>query len=113
MPRWQRVSLTACAAVIAYALTYAGADYAKVPRLFHHQVEHELRLESLGPGLASGYLGLWLWALGAAVVVAAATWLVAGRRKTPVSARTLTLAAAWAGTAVAIAIGYYVWSNLA
>src|SRR6266705_96435 len=111
MPRWQRVYLTACAAVIAYALAYAGVDYGKVPHLYHHQLEHRFALGVRVPGLPSGYVGQWLWALAAALVVAAATWALPGRRRAAVSERALGLAAAWAATALALAVGYFVWND--
>ena len=111
MPRWQRVYLTSCAAVIAYALAYVGVDYGQVPRPYHFQLEHRFVLGVRIQGLPSGYVGQWLWALAAALLVAAATWLVAGRRRAPVSDRALGLAAAWAGTAFAIAVGYFTWNN--
>ena len=104
-----RVHLTACAGIIAFALAYAGVDYGKVPHLYHDQLEHRFALGAQVPGLPSGYVGQWLWAFLAALVVAAATWWLAGKRQ--VSERVLGLAEAWAGTAFAIALGYFVWNN--
>ena len=111
MPRWQRVYLAACAGVIGFALAYAGADYGKLPHLYHDQLGHRFVVGAGLPGLASGYPGLILWGLAGGLVAALVTWLVAGRRRAPVSERSLGLAAAWAGTAVLLAVGYFVWNN--
>ncbi len=111
MPRWQRVYLAACAAVIAHALAYAAVDYGKLPHLAYFQLERRLELVRTAPGLPSGYIGLWLWALAAGALAAAATWLATRLRRSPVSTRALGLAAAWAGTALVLAAGWVVWSN--
>ena len=111
MPRWQRVYLTACAGVIGYALAYVGVDYGKLPRVYHDQLEHRFVLGAGIPGLPSGYLGLILWALAGGLGASGATWLLAGRRRAAVTERALGLAAAWTGTALVLAVGYYVWNS--
>jgi len=111
MPRWQRVWVTACAGCIAFALGYVGVDYGKLPRLVYFQLSRRFALAGPLAGLPSNYVGIWLWALVAGLLVAAVTWLVAGRRRTRLGERALGLAAAWAGTAWLIAVGYFVWNN--
>jgi hypothetical protein len=111
MPRWQRTTFAACAGIIAYALVYAGVDYGKVPHLYHDQLGHRWLLAAQMSGLPSGYPGLVLWAVLAGLAAAGAAWLITGRRREAASARAVGLAAAWAGTAVAIALGYFAWNN--
>lgn len=111
MQRWQRTSLAACAALTAYMLAYVGTDYAKVPRLFYFPLTREWRLAVRAPGLPMGYVGLWAWAVAAAVVVGAAVYGGLAFRARPISARGMGLAAAWTLTAVLLAAGYYTWNN--
>src|SRR5262249_56988235 len=85
MPRWQRVYLSACAGIVAFALGYALTDYAHIPRLYYLPTERSFRLAARLPGLAIGYYGLILWGALAGVVAAAATWALAGRARRPVS----------------------------
>lgn len=105
----QRQYLAVCVGTTVYALVYLLVDYARLPRLYHFQLEHELRLAVAPGGVASGYVGLWCWALLAGTVAGGAMWLLSGRMR--VGARALGLAAAWTGTAMAIAAGYYAWNN--
>ena len=110
-PRWQRVTLATCAAVIAYLLAYIGTDYARLPRLTYDQLRHEWRLAAPAGGLPSGYVGQWTWALvagglGFAVAYGALRW-----RRAPLSERALGLALAWTATAVLLALGYFTWMN--
>lgn len=111
MSRAQRAFVTVCAAAIAYALAYIGADYAKIPRPFYDPLVRSWRMAARVPGVAIGYFGLWLYALAAALVIGGAAWLLASRRRRPVADRTLGLLAAWTGTAWLLAAGYYVWNN--
>jgi hypothetical protein len=111
MPIGQRVYVTACAGAIAFALAYAGVDYGKLPHLYHVQLEHRFVLGAEIPGLPSGYVGLWLWALAACLAAGLAAWLVTGRRRRPLSERALGLAAAWTATAWGLAVAYFVWNN--
>jgi hypothetical protein len=111
VPSWQRTYVTVCAGVIAYMLAYAGTDYAKVPHLYYFQLEREWRLATRLPGLPSGYVGLWLWAMLAAAVVAGATWIGLRWRRRELSGRALGLLLAWSVTATVLAAGYYTWNN--
>ncbi|HKA86996.1 MAG TPA: hypothetical protein VKE22_04985 [Haliangiales bacterium] len=111
MPRWQRVYLTACAGLLAFALGYTLTDYARIPHLFYVPAERAFRLAGNVPGAALGYLGQWLWGALAAAAAAAATWVVAGRVRREASGRALGLAFAWAATAIVFAAGYFVWNN--
>lgn len=110
MPRWQRLTLSSCAALVAYMLCYVGVDYAKLPRLHQFQLEHTWRL-GVYPGLPSGYVGLWAWALAASLVAGAACWAALGLAKAPARERTVGLWLAWALTATLLALGYYTWNN--
>jgi hypothetical protein len=111
VPRWQRVTLAACAGVIAYMLAYVGTDFAGVPHLYYFPHERTWRLADRIAGLPMGYVGLWLWATIAAVLLGAATYLGLRWRRRPVSDRALALWLAWVLTAVVLAIAYYTWHN--
>ncbi len=111
MPRWQRVYLSACAGILAFAVAYTVTDYAHVPRLFYVQIDRTFRLAEGLAGLPSGYVGQWLWGALAGAAAAAATWLVAGLVRREVAERTLGLAFAWAATAVVFAAAYFAWNN--
>jgi hypothetical protein len=111
MPRWQRVYATVCAGAIAYALAYVLVDYAKIPRPIYEPLAHRFSLGTRPSGAVMGYLGLWLYALGAGALVAGLTWLLVSRRGAPIGGRTAGLLAAWTGTAWLLAAGYYAWNN--
>jgi hypothetical protein len=110
MPRWQRLTLSSCAALVAYMLVYVGVDYARLPRLTHFQLEHRFRV-GVHPGLPSGYVGYWSWALAAGLVAGGLAWVALGLRRVPAGERTVGLALAWTVTATLLAIGYYTWNN--
>lgn len=109
MPRWQRLTLTSCAAIVAYMLAYIAVDYARIPHLYHFQLERSFRI-GVFQGLPSGYVGLWTGALAAALLTGAATFGVLGLRKSAATQRTVSLAVAWAATATLLAMGYYTWN---
>jgi glycerol uptake facilitator-like aquaporin len=112
MARWQRVFLAACGGVIAYTLAYVIVDYARLPRLVYFQHERELQLRTrVSDPLPSAYVGMWLWALLAGVVVAAAIWIATRWRRREASQRTLGLMMAWSITSLALAGAYYTWNN--
>jgi hypothetical protein len=111
MPRVQRLFVSACAFVTAFALGYVGVDYGKVPHPTYDPLAHGWRLAGRTSGVPMGYYGLWLYALIAALIVGGAVWLWTGRRSAPARDGTLALLAAWAGTAWAIAAGYFAWMN--
>jgi hypothetical protein len=111
MPRWQRAYLAVCAGVVAYMLAYAGIDYGRLPHPTYFQLEREWRLVDRVPGLPSGYVGLWLGALAAALLAGGATWAGLRWRRAPVSDRAVGLALAWTITAVVLAAAYYTWNN--
>lgn len=92
-------------------LAYVGTDYGKLPHPTYYQLERVWRLADRVPGLPSGYVGLWLWALIAALVVAGGTWVGLRWRGRPFSDRALGLCVAWTATAVVLALGYYTWNN--
>jgi hypothetical protein len=102
MTRAQRTFVTACAFATAFALGYVGVDYGKIPHPIYDPIAHAWRLAGRTSGAPMGYFGLWLYALGAAIVVGGAAWLWTGR---------LALLAAWTGTAWALAAGYFAWMN--
>ena len=111
MPTFQRLHLAGCAAIVAYALAYAGVDYVKLPRVYYFPLERELHLAARVKGVPMGYVGLWLYAALAALVVGGGLWLALRWRKTPVSPSALGLATAWAATATLLGLGYYTWMN--
>ncbi len=111
MPRWQRVYACACAGVIAYALTYVVVDYAAVPHPVYDPLGRRFGFAGRASGVAMGYYGAWLYAVGAAAVVVAVAALVVARRRAPATGRTLGLLAAWAGTAWFLGVAYYAWMN--
>jgi hypothetical protein len=112
VPGWQRAYLAVCAGIVGFTLGYVIVDYLKIPRVFHFQHEHDLGWRrTVSDPVPSGYVGLWLWALIAGLVLAAVALGVTRFVKRPLAERGLGLALAWAGTAFAIAAGYYTWNN--
>jgi hypothetical protein len=111
MPRWQRLQLAACAGVIAYMLAYIGIDYGRLPHPTYFQLERAWRMRERVQGLASGYVGMWLLAATAGVLVGGTVWLALRWRRSPASDRALGLMLAWTATAAALAAGYYTWAN--
>ena len=111
MPRWQRVFACVCAGTIGFALAYVGVDYAGVPHPIYDPIARRFSLGTRPTGVPMGYVGLWLYALAFALLVAGVAWAIAARRRAPATERTLGLLAAWAGTAWALAAGYYAWMN--
>jgi hypothetical protein len=111
VPRWQRTYVTACAGIIAYMLAYVVTDYAKLLHPYYFQLEREWRLAGRLQGLPSGYVGLWLWALIAAVAACGLTWIALGWSKRPLGERLLGLLLAWTASAVGLTAAYYTWNN--
>ena len=111
-PTWQRVYVAACAGATAFCLIYGAVDYLRVPRLFHYQAEHLLRLEAraVGPEPA-GYVGLWVWALCAGALVAGLGYLAVRVRRTPLGEPALGLWLAWTLTAFGFVGAYFTWNN--
>ena len=112
MPRWQRIHLSLCAFLCAYALVYAAVDYLRLPRLVYVPHARAFRFHDAPPGaLEMAYFGMWLWALLAGVAAGGAVYLALGRKKTPVSSRGLGLGVAWSVTALVLAGAFYTWHN--
>jgi hypothetical protein len=111
MPRWQRVYVSACAGIAAFALAYALTDYAHIPHVYYLPVDRSFRVADRMAGLPMGYVGLWLWGVVAGAVAAAVAWFAAGRARRPLGERALGLALAWTATAFVFAAGYFVWNN--
>jgi len=111
VPRWQRIFVISCVAVIGYALAYTLADFGQWPRLMYFPFEREWGWYRTPPGPAPmPYLGLVLWGvLGAAFGILGA---VAGcrLRRQPVSDTMLKLWGSWALTAFAFAGLYFTWN---
>jgi hypothetical protein len=110
--RVSRQLVVGCAAAIAFTLTYALVDYARLPRLWHDQVARQLRwdTEAGGPQPA-GYAGMWLWALAAAALAAGLAWAVLRLRGArPVSPPALGLWVAWTMTAFVLVGAYFTWN---
>ena len=72
--RQARLQLAACAAVIAYMLTYVGVDYGKLPRVLYDPLRRTFTFGAPSGGVAIGYMGQWLWAGAAAVVCGGCTY---------------------------------------
>jgi len=106
------VYLAVCAGVTAFCLGYALVDYAKISHLYYLQREHEWRMAARMSGAPSGYVGLWVWALVAGAVAAAATYGLTRLGRRPLAARGLGLALAWTLTAFVGAGAYFTWNNL-
>jgi len=70
MPRWQRVYLAACAAVIGFAFTYVLSDFTALPRLTYYPVERAWRVVPYAESpVPMNYYGMIAWGLGGAAVV--------------------------------------------
>ncbi len=112
MPVWQRIYVAVCAGVVGFTLGYVLVDYFRIPRVYHFQHEHEFAWRSgVTDPVPAGYVGLWLWAVIAGAGLAGVVFLATRFVKRTLSERALGLAMAWAGTAFALAIGYYTWNN--
>jgi hypothetical protein len=111
MPRWQRVYVVVCCALIGYAIAYSLSEYAQWPRLVIAPVTGEARLDR--PPIARtevGYVGLLLWGLGGSLVGGVAAAAATSMVHRPLGDRSLRLLGGWALTAVALAGAFYTWS---
>ena len=82
-----------------------------MPRLFYVPFEREWRFVTPVVGVPMGYVGLWTWALAAAIVCAGLGWLATAPRTRALTPRALGLVGAWSGTATVLALAYYTWNN--
>lgn len=110
MPGWQRSYLTACCAMIGFALAYVLCDYAAWPRLTYFPYEHAWAFvdRSASP-VPSNYVGTILWGLGGALTGGAGAFLLLGLARRPWPARWLRLAGGWALAGFVYAGMYFTW----
>jgi len=101
--------MIACSAVGGFALAYTLCDFASWPRVVYAPVEHSWRLTEAPRPLESGYLGLVLWGLGGALVLAAVVALATRMVGRELSHTWNQLVAAWTLTAFAYAGLYFTW----
>jgi hypothetical protein len=111
VPRWQRIYLVVCAAVIGYALAYTVCDYAPWPRLtyFPDRRAWEL-LDRPSSPVPMNYVGTVAWGIGGACVGALLGWATGAALRRELPQRWITLAGAWALTAAGMAGAYYLWN---
>jgi hypothetical protein len=114
MPTWQRVYISACAAVIGYALGYSLCVYGAWPKLTYFPYHHRWELLDNPPNpVPMNYLGLVTWGGASAALVAALVWFAAHWVRRPIPTTILRLAGAWALTAFALAGLFFTWNLLA
>lgn len=111
MPRWQRVYLAICCAIIGFVLAYILCDYSAWPRLTYFPYEREWHLISGYAGdIPMALVGMVLWGVGGAVCAALLALIVCARRSQPVSDTWLRLFGAWALAAFAYGGMYFTWN---
>jgi hypothetical protein len=110
VPRWQRVYLVACAAVIGFALAVVLCQFAGWPRYTYHPYRRTgAWLPPGGSQVTSTYLGVVAWGVIGALVAGVAALAGSGFARAPLSTRALSLVGGWALTAVALAAGFALW----
>jgi NhaP-type Na+/H+ or K+/H+ antiporter len=111
MPRWQRIYLACCGAVIGYALAYALSDFGRWPRLTYFPVERVWRLtEQMTAAAPMNYYGTVLWGVSGAAVGAALMGGGARLLGRELDRNWLALVGAWSVTAVALSASYFLWN---
>jgi len=111
MPRWQRIYVAACCAVIGFAFAYSLAEYSGWPRAVYDPIARTIYLARPPVGrLPLGFLGLVAWGAGGALVGAAAALAATAALKRPFGARALRLLGAWALTAAALGGMFQTWN---
>lgn len=103
--------IAACAAVIGGCLGLTLSDYGGWPRLIYQPYQREwLMTDSPPSGVNILFFGSLLWAIAGATLAGLVTSLVLRRWPHLAGEGVHHLAAAWAGTSVALACAYFFWS---
>lgn len=111
MPRWQRIYLAACAALIGGALGAILCQYAGWPRLTYHPYRRTFAFAPpSGSAVELGYVGIALWAAIGAAVLGAAAAVVGRLSRRELGVASQRLLAGWALTAAGLALVYPLWS---
>jgi hypothetical protein len=111
VPRWQRLYLVACAAVIGGALTAIVSQYAGWPRPSYHPYRRELTFgPPIGSAIELGFLGVAAWALAGALIAAAVVAALAAARRRPLGDGALRLCGGWALPAAGLSLLYSLWT---
>jgi hypothetical protein len=111
MPRWQRVYLAACCAVLGFAIGYAMCEYAGWPRVLYDAVRREVYLGRPPTARqAVSYWGLLLYGAAGALVAGGAGWGFGAVARRPMSDRWVRLIGAWTLTAVVLVGAFFTWS---
>ncbi len=111
MPRWQRVYLVVCCAIIGFVLAYVLCDYGQWPRLTYFPYEREWHWVAGYPGdIPMMLVGTVLWGIGGAAVGMAVAVLGSMLWRRPMTATGLQLYGAWALAAFAYGGLYYTWN---
>jgi len=110
VPGWQRRYLTACAAVIGFALGYWSCHFGGWRRAVYDPWAHEWRITATPGPDDMVYLGTVLWGAAGAAIAATVVWLACRRAGRELGPRWNLLAAAWALTAFGFTGLYYTWN---
>ncbi|MBP6631832.1 MAG: hypothetical protein KA297_20505 [Kofleriaceae bacterium] len=109
--RPRRHLLVAAAACVGFCLGLTLCDYGGWPRVIYQPYQHTWSIGAEPPpGVAMLFFGTLLWALAAAVLAAMVTAVCLRGWRRPIASRVVWLATAWAGTALLLAAGYFLWS---
>jgi len=111
MARWQRAYVIATCAVIGGAIAYCACDWGAWPRLTYLPFARSLIVGVSRDPAAISYPGLLLWGAGGAAVGALFGAIACAIAPRDWAQRSLQLLGAWALTAVALALGYYTWTQ--
>ena len=110
VPRWQRIYVTVCAAVVGYILAYVLSDFGEWPKLTYFPLEGQWGFRSIAPGsLPMSYLGLVVWGLVGGASFAAVTAVACHVRPRQLSNTALRLWGGWAMTAFGFGGLYFTW----
>jgi hypothetical protein len=111
VPRWQRGYLCATCAAIGFAMAYTLCDFGQWTRLWYLPYDDSWVFAPMIVGKVSmGYIGMFLWGVGGAIVGAGAGagFALVWKRELPRVA--IGLLAAWTITAFLLSGFYFTWN---
>ncbi len=110
MNQGARTYFAACAALCGFAVGYVLPVYAKLPRAIYDPLARNWSIANSVGAVPMGYVGQILWGIGGALAAFAVAVPITRRVREP-SERGYGLWAAWALTALAIVLSWFIWNN--